>query len=73
VNDRFIPGRVDYAGRIARGFNTGRAVQPHAQEVWHSALKPYFGSASRILDVGAGTGRFAVLLAQWFGASIIGV
>lgn len=73
MNDRFIPGRVDYAGRIARGFNTGRAVQPHAQEVWHSALKPYFGSASRILDVGAGTGRFAVLLAQWFGASIIGV
>jgi len=29
-------------------------------------LKHYFGATTRILEVGAGTGRLAVLLARWF-------
>ncbi len=58
---------------MARGFNAGRAVSPHAQKVWHSTLEPYFSGANRVMDVGAGTGRFSVLLAQWFGATVIGV
>lgn len=35
---------------------------------WHSASNTIFGAAPRIFDVGAGTERLAVLLAQWFDA-----
>jgi ubiquinone/menaquinone biosynthesis C-methylase UbiE len=58
---------------MARHFNAGRAVSPHAKEVWRSALEPYLGRVTRVLDVGSGTGRFTVLLAQWFGATVIGI
>jgi len=58
---------------MARDFNSGRAVSEHAQKVWRSALEPYLGGAGRILDLGSGTGRFTVLLAQWFGAKIVGI
>jgi ubiquinone/menaquinone biosynthesis C-methylase UbiE len=71
--NRFRPGRVDYEGSMARDFNAGRAVSPHAQDVWRSALEPYLGGATRVLDVGSGTGRFTVLLAQWFAVSVTGI
>ena len=58
---------------MARHFNAGRAVSPQAQVVWRAALEPYLGGVTRILDVGSGTGRFSVLLAQWFGAMVTGV
>lgn len=58
---------------MARGFNAGRAVSAHAQKVWRSALEPYLVGVNRIIDVGAGTGRFTVLMAQWFGAMVTGV
>ena len=37
MSNRFCPGRVDYEGTMARHFNAGRAVSPHAQQVWRSA------------------------------------
>lgn len=73
MSNRFCPGRVDYEGTMARDFNTGRAVSLHAQEVWRSVLEPYLGGVSSILDVGSGTGRFTILLAQWFGATVTGI
>jgi ubiquinone/menaquinone biosynthesis C-methylase UbiE len=73
VSNRFCPGRVDYEGTMARDFNAGRALSPYAQKVWRLALEPYLGRATRVLDVGSGTGRFTVLLAQWFGATVIGI
>jgi ubiquinone/menaquinone biosynthesis C-methylase UbiE len=73
VENRFRPGQVDYEGSMARDFNAGRAVSPHAQQVWRSALEPYLRAASRVLDVGSGTGRFAVLVARWFGATVTGI
>jgi SAM-dependent methyltransferase len=69
----FCPGGIDYEGPMARDFNAGRALSSHAATVWRSAMEPYLGSATDILDVGAGTGRFSVLLAQWFSARIIGI
>lgn len=58
---------------MARDFNAGPAVSLHAQKVWRLALEPYLGGVNRVVDVGAGTGRFTVSLTQWFGAMVTGV
>jgi SAM-dependent methyltransferase len=69
----FEPGSVDYEGPMARGFNAGRTLSPSSMAVWRAVLAPYFKCGERAVDVGAGTGRFAVLLADWFGTEVIGV
>ena len=71
--NQFCPGHVDYEGAMAREFNAARAVSHHGAAVWRSAFEPYLKGANRILDVGAGTGRFAVLIAQWFGTAVTGI
>ena len=71
--NRFCPGHVDYEGAMAREFNAARAVSHHTAAVWRSEFEHYLDGTSRILDVGAGTGRFAVLIAQWFGTAVIGI
>ena len=73
MSKRFFPGRVDYEGTMARDFNEGRAVSPHAQEVWRLVLEPYLVGVTNVLDVGSGTGRFSLLLARWFGVTAIGI
>jgi ubiquinone/menaquinone biosynthesis C-methylase UbiE len=73
MSDSFYPGRVDYEGDMARDFNAGRAVSSHAQAVWRAALEPYLRVVTRVLDVGSGTGRFSVLVAQWFSATVTGI
>jgi len=69
----FFPGNVDYDGPMSRGFNSGRALSSHSLAVWRAALRPYICQASNILDLGSGTGRFATLIAEWFGTAVIGV
>ena len=69
----FVPGAVDYDGAMSRDFNAGRALSPDSLTVWRAAFEPYLAHARHIVDVGSGTGRFAVLMAEWFGALVIGV
>ena len=73
MQSKFVPGAVDYEGTMSRDFNAGRGLSPDSLNVWRTALEPYLANAGRILDVGSGTGRFAVLMAEWFGAVVIGV
>jgi ubiquinone/menaquinone biosynthesis C-methylase UbiE len=73
MQSKFVPGAVDYEGAMSRDFNAGRALSPDSLNVWRTALEPYLADAGRIFDVGSGTGRFAVLIAEWFGAVVIGV
>ena len=69
----FVPGAVRYEGGMSRDFDAGRSLSPHALAVWRAALEPYLGDAKAVLDVGSGTGRFAVLIAEWFGLAVIAV
>ena len=69
----FFPGSVDYEGPMSRDYSSGRALSSHSLAVWRAALEPHIGRANNVLDLGSGTGRFAVLIAEWFGAMVIGV
>jgi hypothetical protein len=60
----FFPGSVDYEGSMSRDFNSGRALSSHSLAVWRAALEPHIGRADNALDLGSGTGRFAVLIAD---------
>lgn len=73
MQEAFIPGTVDYEGAMAHGFNEGRQLSPDALTVWREAFSPYFSHADRVIDVGSGTGRFAVLMAEWFGSVVVGI
>jgi ubiquinone/menaquinone biosynthesis C-methylase UbiE len=73
VQRSFFPGSVDYEGPMSRAFNSGRALSSHSLAVWRAALEPHIGRASNVLDLGSGTGRFATLIAEWFGIIVVGV
>jgi ubiquinone/menaquinone biosynthesis C-methylase UbiE len=69
----FVPGAVDYEGAMSRDFNAGRALSAASMEVWRVIFEPYLARAGRVVDIGSGTGRFAVLLAKWFHVAVIGI
>jgi ubiquinone/menaquinone biosynthesis C-methylase UbiE len=69
----FAPGAVDYDGTMSRDFNAGRGLSAESMTVWRSAFEPYIKGAGRVVDVGSGTGRFTVLLAEWFDVVVVGV
>ena len=74
VTRRFSPGIIDYNDMSAR-YHSGRALSGAAARTWSQAVTPFVeGSARpRILDLGAGTGRFAALFARSFEARVIGI
>ncbi len=69
----FVPGSIDYDGPMSRDFNSGRVLSSHSLAVWRAALEPHIGRADIVLDLGSGTGRFATLIAEWFGTPVIGM
>ena len=69
----FAPGVIDYNGAMSTHYNAGRSLSPEAAEVWSGIVAAYAGKGTRILDVGAGTGRFAALFAERLGAKVAGI
>jgi SAM-dependent methyltransferase len=67
--------RIDYDGHIATVYDRGRAVPLDGLAAWRTALARYLPPQSGlpVLDLGAGTGLFAVALAEWFGVEVIAV
>jgi ubiquinone/menaquinone biosynthesis C-methylase UbiE len=72
---QFVPGAIEYSGRMSAGYNSGRALSTGAQATWVGIVAPFVrpGTSCRILDLGAGTGRFAELFARVFKAQVIGI
>src|ERR687885_1633795 len=67
--------RIDYDGRIATVYDRGRAVPLDGLTARRAALARYLPPESGlpVLDLGAGTGLFAVALAEWFGVDVLAV
>jgi ubiquinone/menaquinone biosynthesis C-methylase UbiE len=65
---------VDY-GQLAAAYDRDRAVPLEALEPWRTALAAYLPPASGlpVLDLGAGTGLFAVAITQWFGTDVVAI
>ncbi|HEY0531431.1 MAG TPA: class I SAM-dependent methyltransferase [Actinoplanes sp.] len=59
---------VGMAGR----YDAGRRLRPVDVDAWMRAARPYLpGPGGRILDLGAGTGRFTLTLARATGATVV--
>ena len=72
---RFSPGVINYDGPMSAGYERGRALSPESCRVWCAAVAPFVQrlQPARILDLGAGTGRFAALFARSFEHQVLGV
>jgi SAM-dependent methyltransferase len=66
--------RIGY-DEMAPDYDRGRALSPNALNDLRTALTDYLPAeaAGPVLDLGCGTGQFALLLAEWFGIEVIGV
>ena len=68
--------RVDYDQRLHRAYRAGRTLSDDTGRLWMDAIAGRLGGARSgltILDLGAGTGRFAGLLADAFDTSVVAV
>jgi ubiquinone/menaquinone biosynthesis C-methylase UbiE len=68
--------RVDYDRRLHQTYRAGRSLSADTGRLWMDALAGHVGRARAdltILDLGAGTGRFSVLLADAFASQVIAV
>lgn len=54
-----LPTDVDYDGEISRGYEQGRGLSADAVATWRQAVEGRIPDTGLIVDVGAGTGRFA--------------
>jgi ubiquinone/menaquinone biosynthesis C-methylase UbiE len=67
--------RIDYDDAAAAAFQASRELPPDALGEWRAAIARHLAPrpGTRLLDLGAGTGRWAVALASWYGISVVAV
>ncbi len=64
---------IDYDGQLSEAYEPGRRISAEARATWWAAVEPYVAAAGVVADLGAGTGRFARLLAESSAARVIAV
>jgi SAM-dependent methyltransferase len=64
--------RVDYEEMASR-YDLGRDQPLASREYWREALDPFVDRTRPLLDLGAGTGQWSPLLADWFGVPVLAV
>ena len=71
---RFSAGIIDYDEMSAR-YQDGRSLSAETAKSWVAMVAPFVDESThpRVLDLGAGTGRFAVPFAQSLRATILGI
>jgi SAM-dependent methyltransferase len=71
---RFVPGVIGYGAATAAAYPAGRALSPHTEDVWRTAIASFIepSRGSVVLDLGSGTGRFSSLIARSFDANVVG-
>jgi SAM-dependent methyltransferase len=63
---------VVYDKSMAAGYDRGRQLRDEDIDAWMAAARPYLpGVDGRVLDLGAGTGRFSAALADAGGATVV--
>jgi trans-aconitate methyltransferase len=64
--------RVDYDGALHRAYHAGRRHPEGTTRQWRDLVAAHVGASppKRWIDVGCGTGRFSVLLAEWLDAHV---
>ncbi|MCM3906403.1 MAG: class I SAM-dependent methyltransferase [Pyrinomonadaceae bacterium] len=72
---QFSPGVIDYNGRMSASYQSGRALSSEAASTWAAVVAPFVDrrTNTKILDLGAGTGRFSWLFARAFEAQVVGI
>jgi ubiquinone/menaquinone biosynthesis C-methylase UbiE len=67
--------KLDYDDGMYRTYHDARGLPPETGTVWMNAVRRYVGEQRglRILDLGSGTGRFCIPLAETFDAEVVGV
>ncbi len=64
--------RTTYDTAMAAAYVAGRALPSSAVQAWMTAARPHLpGRSGRLLDIGAGTGRFSTALAQACPATVV--
>ena len=65
--------KADYS-KIASFYDRGRTLSEYNMDLWFGAIARLSGAreGSRLLDIGCGTGRFAIPIANRLGCSVTG-
>jgi ubiquinone/menaquinone biosynthesis C-methylase UbiE len=64
--------RIDYE-EAARSYDRARGLDEEGLSEWRTAVQAHIPTGSRVLDIGAGTGQWAICFATWFLTPVVAV